>query len=248
MAEKEDIKILFVATGPVGYFLSWGKRWDSEKEMKKDLPVELYIYAQTHNLIGYHNDTQPQISVDDLPKKWWSPFIYWHSLYSRDLDKNRDLIKQQVLQFYPRCKNVEYITCDPIIIGPDFFGPEVRIEIEQRDRDTTEIAMTFKQHHKLKFHEFIQFNTQPFDVVWFMGCCGSNSVGFTWKKYIENFRLTLKDDGFIFYSDHFRLDDEHQFGMIDLLDVAPKNKTFRNYAKSFRDLLEIVDVGVYQFK
>jgi hypothetical protein len=209
-----------------------------------------------------------------IPKRFWDKLVNYDEIDSHDLDKpeNRKLISDNVKKLFPNRDKIIYSTCDPYILGPEFYSnSDKRKEIETRINDINrtfeekyKLEMTFQRHYKLEFAKFIDFNLERFDIIWVMGCCTPSYVFEHERKFIENFRFALKDEGYLVYSDPVK---GHRHGLIDFIkresnrkeddrsedseELEERNKNYEirlSQLKDFKKELEVREEGIYQFK
>jgi hypothetical protein len=268
---KKDINILFVATGPVGYAMLPYLDWCTMTEMKNSIKLELYEYIMENNLVWYENlclsdsesscdengelMTYPCVSLDDLPIKWWKDYIDCSCIKKKDLDNHRDMIVSTTEKLYQHMTKITYDTVDPYILCPEYtnltFSESDIINIikEHDNRVETEygIKMEFNKHFKMKFQEYISYNSKKYDIIWIMGVCYPDNVFEFNETYIKNFKKSLKDDGYIIYCDPTsNYDEEYDFGLIDFMKRNSYSEDTITLLK-FKEQLNVISEGIYQF-
>jgi len=244
-----EIRILIVGSGPVSLDMCPAIHLD---DIAEKCPKYFYDFIVDNNFFCKCSE---MIWMDDLPEDFYKYFL--GGIKRHDLDKNRDVIKQKVLEYFPSTKKITYATVDPYILWPDYCGLTDKVNaIDAKFSKKLGIRFKFQKHYKCKFQEYIRAYDHTYDIVWFMGCCNPDYVIDCESDYLVNFRKILNDDGLIFYTDPvdgpilgFIGFDERVKKMADKSAINKKEKAekMRKVKYLLKEFVE-VEQGVYQFE
>jgi len=257
----EEISILFVATGPLSKRLEPYVDVESLNDLKQSLtnrgcPPQVYEFIIQNKLIFYCQDNEDQnededddnevlmFQPNDLPDVYWKYFVMAEESF--DLDKYRDKIYWTIKHNFPKVKTVKYYTVDWQILPPSLSGTINKvIENDAKFSNLVDTKFMFRDHYQRRFQDLIKDRDSKYNVIWFLGCCTPSYFISKTKSYINNFRNSLCEDGFIFHMDPVN------GPVLDLVDMEKRQEHINpneiERVKYLTRHLVQIQPGVYKF-